>query len=106
MQTQKGRAIMERYAPPNRRTTANTLSSVSRISTLLLLALPCATCKRTPPTVAVIPRTCGTALWEPEHAGAATVARSVGLNLYWNAPMRDDDTQTQISLIEKSVDRG
>jgi len=51
-------------------------------------------------------RTCGTALWEPEHAGAAAIARSVGLNLYWNAPMRDDDMQTQISLIEKSVDRG
>lgn len=63
-------------------------------------------CKRTPPIVAVIPRTCGTALWEPEHAGAASVARSLGLDLYWNAPMRDDDTQTQISLIEKSVDRG
>ena len=73
---------------------------------LLLLALTCAGCKRTPPTVAVIPRTCGTALWEPEHAGAATVARSVGLNLYWNAPMRDNDMQTQISLIERAVARG
>jgi ribose transport system substrate-binding protein len=63
-------------------------------------------CERTPPTVAVIPRTCGTALWEPEHAGAASVAREAGLNLYWNAPMRDDDIRTQISLIEKSVERG
>ena len=63
-------------------------------------------CKRTPPTIAVIPRTCGTALWEPEHAGAAAVARSAGLNIYWNAPMRDDDIRAQISLIEKSVDRG
>ncbi len=84
------------------RALANALASV----TLFLVALSSAGCKRTLPTVAVIPRTCGTALWEPEHAGAATVARSVGLNLYWNAPMRDDDTQTQISLIEKSVDRG
>jgi ribose transport system substrate-binding protein len=63
-------------------------------------------CRRASPTIAVIPRTSGTALWEPEHAGAAAAARSAGLNLYWNAPMRDDDTQTQISLIEKSVDRG
>jgi ribose transport system substrate-binding protein len=73
---------------------------------LVFLGLSCFGCKRTPLTVAVIPRTCGTALWEPEHAGAAAVARSVGLNLYWNAPMRDDDMQAQISLIEKSVDRG
>lgn len=72
----------------------------------LLAVLSCTGCKRTPLTIAVIPRTCGTALWEPEHAGAATVARSAGLKLYWNAPMRDDDTQTQISLVEKSVDRG
>ena len=73
---------------------------------LLLVSLSVAGCKRAPLTVAVIPRTSGTALWEPEHAGAAAVARSVGLNLYWNAPMRDDDTQTQISLIEKAVERG
>jgi ribose transport system substrate-binding protein len=73
----------------------------------LLLIFPFGiACKRAPRTVAVIPRTCGTALWEPVHAGAAEVARSIGLDLYWNGPMRDDDTQTQISLIEKSVDRG
>jgi ABC-type sugar transport system substrate-binding protein len=76
------------------------------VGVLLLIMLSGVGCKRTPLTVAVIPRTCGTALWEPEHAGAAAVARSVGLDLYWNAPMRDDDTQTQISLIEKSADRG
>jgi ribose transport system substrate-binding protein len=72
---------------------------------LLLIGLSSLGCKRTSLTVAVIPRTCGTALWEPEHAGAAAAARSIGLNLYWNAPMRDDDIQTQISLIEKSVER-
>jgi len=73
---------------------------------LLLTALAGGGCRRTPPTIAVIPRTCGTALWEPEHAGAAAVARSIGLNLYWNAPMRDNDVPTQISLLEKSLDRG
>jgi ribose transport system substrate-binding protein len=90
----------------NRRILVRVLFNESLLGVLLFLALSCTDCKRTPPTVAVIPRTCGTALWEPEHAGAAAVARSTGLNLYWNAPMRDDDTQTQISLIEKSVDRG
>lgn len=85
---------------------APALSSKLSIPALLLISLHAISCKRTPPTVAVIPRTCGTALWEPEHAGAATVARSAGVNLYWNAPMRDDDIRTQISLIEKSVERG
>ena len=90
----------------NRLTTRSAFSGASIVCLSCLLALSSPGCKRTPPTVAVIPRTCGTALWEPEHAGAATVARSVGLNLYWNAPMRDNDTQTQISLIERSVARG
>jgi ribose transport system substrate-binding protein len=76
------------------------------VSLLLLVSLSAVGCKRTPSTVAVIARTSGTALWEPEHAGAAAEVRSVGLNLYWNVPMRDHDTQAQISLIEKSVDRG
>src|SRR6185437_15997025 len=80
---------------------------IAAVAGVFLLAVLSGTgCKRTPLTIAVIPRTCGTALWEPEHAGAATVARSAGLKLYWNAPMRDDDVRTQISLIEKSVDRG
>lgn len=82
------------------------LSHALFMGAALLVAVYCSSCRRGPVTVAVIPRTCGTALWEPEHAGAATVARKVGLDLYWNAPMRDDDTQTQISLIEKSVQRG
>jgi ribose transport system substrate-binding protein len=64
------------------------------------------TCKRAKLVIAVIPRTCGTALWEPEHAGAAAVARADGLDIYWNAPMRDDDMETQISLIEKAKARG
>lgn len=76
------------------------------VMAVLLMLLACGGCKRAQPVVAVIPRTCGTALWEPEHAGAATVARARGIDVYWNAPMRDDDIQTQISLIEKSLDRG
>ncbi len=76
------------------------------LAATLLMAGACAGCRQARPVVAVIPRTCGTALWEPEHAGAASVARTRGLDIYWNGPMSDDDIQTQISLIEKSLDRG
>lgn len=58
-------------------------------------------CERRQPTIAVIPRACGTALWEPEHAGAADAARSRGLSIYWNAPTRANDVQKQIGLVEK-----
>jgi ribose transport system substrate-binding protein len=76
------------------------------IAVLLLALVAASGCKRARPIIAVIPRTCGTALWEPEHAGAAAVARSLGLDIYWNAPMRDDDIQAQIALIEKALERG
>jgi ribose transport system substrate-binding protein len=69
----------------------------------ILIAL--LSCKDSPPTIAVIPRACGTALWEPEHAGAADVARARGMSLYWNAPTRANDVQRQIALLEKIVAR-
>ena len=53
--------------------------------------------------IAVIPRACGTALWEPEHSGAAEAARARGMTVYWNAPTRPHDVQKQIALLEKVV---
>lgn len=76
------------------------------LAIFLLTVLAETGCKQAHPVIAVIPRTCGTALWEPEHAGAAAVARAHGLEIYWNAPMRDDDIQAQIALIDKSLNRG
>ena len=58
-------------------------------------------CKTAPPAIAVIPRACGTALWEPEHVGAAEVARANGMTIYWNAPTLANDVQKQIALLEK-----
>lgn len=65
-----------------------------------------AACSRTSNTIAVIPRACGTALWEPEHAGATHVARRKGMNVYWNASPREDDVAGQIDLLQKVVARG
>jgi ribose transport system substrate-binding protein len=63
-------------------------------------------CSRTSNTIAVIPRACGTALWEPEHAGATHVGHRKGLNVYWNAPPREDDVAGQIDFLEKVVAKG
>src|SRR5579872_3568977 len=60
---------------------------------------------RGPVTIAVIPRTSGTFLWEPMHVGAELAAQKTGLNIYWNAPTREDDIQGQITLLEKVVAR-
>ena len=63
-------------------------------------------CNRHPKLVAVIPRSCGTVLWEPEHAGVAHLAYKTGMELYWNAPPREDDVEGQIALLNEAVDRG
>jgi ribose transport system substrate-binding protein len=75
---------------------------LASLSSLLLLSA----CSRSSNTIAVIPRACGTALWEPAHAGAAHVAQHKGLKVYWNAPTREDDVAGQIDLLEKVVARG
>jgi ribose transport system substrate-binding protein len=62
--------------------------------------------RRQPPVIAVIPRTCGTFLWEAEHTGVARVAPAYGLKIYWNGPMREDDIQRQIDILTDVLDRG
>ena len=57
-------------------------------------------CQRNSPiTIAVIPRTTGTMLWEPEHGGAQAAALKLGARIYWNAPTREDDIEGQIALV-------
>jgi ribose transport system substrate-binding protein len=81
---------------------AGSLTLLATLSVLFFLF----GCNRSSNTIAVIPRACGTALWEPAHAGAAHVAHRKGLTLYWNAPAREDDVAGQIDLLEKVVGRG
>lgn len=57
------------------------------------------------PTIAVIPRTCGTWLWEAEHTGVQRTAGGYGLYVYWNAPMREDDVQGQIDILTRAIRR-
>jgi ribose transport system substrate-binding protein len=54
-----------------------------------------------PVNIAVIPRTSGTMLWEPEHGGALGTAAAEGAHIYWNAPTREDDIQGQIAMVER-----
>jgi ribose transport system substrate-binding protein len=58
-----------------------------------------------PATIAFIPRTSGTLLWEPAHIGAEIAAHKIQTKVYWNAPTREDDVQGQIALLERVIDR-
>jgi ribose transport system substrate-binding protein len=64
-------------------------------------------CNRTAPLqIALIPRTAGMGLWEPEHRGADAAATKIGAQIYWNAPTREDDVEGQIALIDQIINRG
>lgn len=54
-----------------------------------------------PPSIAVIPRTSGTILWEPENVGAQMAAKALGERIYWNASTREDDIDGQIALVDR-----
>jgi len=77
---------------------------------LLLVAgvsmLAFSACRRAQPVVAVIPRTCGTLLWEAEHTGVERESGEDNVYVYWNAPMREDDVLAQIDILTRAVDRG
>jgi len=59
-------------------------------------------CQRhSPVDIAVIPRTSGAMMWEPEHVGAQAAALKLGARVYWNAPTREDDIEGQIALVQR-----
>jgi ribose transport system substrate-binding protein len=57
------------------------------------------------PTIAFIPQTSGSMLWDEEHCGATAAAEKLKCRLYWNAPTSENDMAGQVSLIDK-VGRG
>ncbi|PYX67114.1 MAG: hypothetical protein DMG78_28250 [Acidobacteria bacterium] len=74
---------------------------------IIVLALFGLSCHSSSPfTIAVIPRTSGTGLWEPEHAGAEEAAVHANTRIHWNAPTREDDVEGQIALVNQVVSRG
>ena len=72
---------------------------------LFFAALFFSGCRQKSVTIAVIPRTCGTWLWEAEHTGVSRAAARYGLNVYWNAPTRENDVQGQIDIFTRQLDR-
>lgn len=73
---------------------------------LLLLLLAITGCRSSQqPVIAVIPRTTGTLLWDPMQSGAQLAAQRNGYRIYWNAPVREDDVEAQIALMQQAEAR-
>jgi ribose transport system substrate-binding protein len=59
--------------------------------------------REAPATIAVIPQTTATPLWESEHLGAKATAAKAGVHIYWNAPTSEDDIEGQIAMVERVI---
>lgn len=56
--------------------------------------------------IAVIPKGSTNEFWKAVHAGAATAGRELGVEILWKGPLREDDRDEQIKVVEDMVVRG
>src|SRR5882762_4696551 len=67
-----------------------------------VLSLSVFACRSHPQVkIAVIPQTEGDAQWDPALEGAENAAKPARISIYWNAPAREDDVETQIALVDR-----
>jgi len=57
-------------------------------------------------TVAVIPKGTTHEFWKSVHAGARKAGAELGINVVWKGPLKEDDRESQIALVEDFITRG
>jgi ribose transport system substrate-binding protein len=57
-------------------------------------------------TYAVIPKGTTHEFWKSVHAGAAKAAKETGVQIVWKGPVREDDRDEQIKVVETFLSRG
>jgi len=83
-----------------------------RLASLLALTVLLGSCGREPRidpnriTIAVIPKGTTHEFWKAIHAGAVKAARELDVDIVWKGPLKEDDREAQISVIENMVRLG
>lgn len=68
--------------------------------------------KQSPPsrggkiTIAVIPKGTMHEFWKTVHAGAAKAGKELGIEIIWKGPIKEDDRDAQISVVEDFITKG
>jgi len=57
-------------------------------------------------TLAVIPMGTTHEFWKAIHAGALTAARELGVEIIWKGPLREDDRNEQVQIVETLANAG
>jgi ribose transport system substrate-binding protein len=78
---------------------------------LVLLAPTCAGNGKAPdetrrPLVAVIPKGSSHEFWKAVHAGALKAGRELGADILWQGPLKEDDREEQIRVVDMVRARG
>ena len=55
------------------------------------------------PTIAVIPKGTTHEFWKSVHAGARKAADELKINIIWKGPLKEDDREQQIALVEDFI---
>lgn len=78
----------------------------------LLLAVILCSCGRAPKdapdtlTIAVIPKGTTHEFWKSIHAGAVKAEQELGVETIWKGPLKEDDRNAQIEVVENMISRG
>lgn len=88
-------------------------SSLLLFSLFIIIALFCTSCSGRDSSgpdeeisIAVIPMGTTHEFWKSIHAGAATAARELGVEIIWKGPLKEDDRSEQIQIVETLTDAG
>ncbi len=54
-------------------------------------------------TIAVIPKGTTHEYWQSVHAGAAKAAKELGIHIIWKGPLKEDDREQQIAVVENFI---
>ncbi len=75
------------------------------LTVLLLTAAGCGKKEAGPrkPAVAVIPKGTTHEFWKSIHAGALKAGEELGMDIIWKGPLKEDDREAQISVVEDFV---
>ena len=78
------------------------------ISLVLMLFIACGSEQTGPDktTIAVIPKGTTHEFWKSIHAGAVKAQRELDIEIIWKGPLKEDDREDQIALVENFISRG
>jgi ribose transport system substrate-binding protein len=85
------------------------VSALSLVCAALLISPGCGKKEQSAPgrpTIAVIPKGTTHEFWKSIHAGAVRAGREAQVEIIWKGPLKEDDREGQISVVEDFVTRG